>query len=347
MQIGKTKIGDNHPVYFVAEMSGNHNGDKDVAINLIRAAKEMGANAIKLQTYSADSITLNVRNKDFLLPQSSSWSNYDTLWDLYNKACTPFEWHQDLFAEANDLGLEIFSTPFDENGVELLESLNVSAYKIASPEINHIPLIERVAKTNKPIILSTGVADLKDINLAIKTIRKHSDNSKIILLKCNSAYPTPYEDSNLKTISDLKERFNVIPGYSDHTIGTHCVLASVAIGAKLIEKHFCINGLETVDSFFSIVPDEFREMVKQARDIEKALGSVAYEVSKSAHESINGRRSIYVSKNIKPGDEINRGNIKCVRPAFGLEPKYFNKVLGKKAKKQLQKGDRLTWDVIE
>jgi pseudaminic acid synthase len=347
MQIGKTKIGDNHPVYFVAEMSGNHNGDKDVAINLIRAAKEMGANAIKLQTYSADSITLNVRNKDFLLPQSSSWSNYDTLWNLYNKACTPFEWHQDLFAEANNLGLEIFSTPFDENGVKLLENLNVSAYKIASPEINHIPLIELVAKTNKPIILSTGVADLKDINLAIETIRKYSDNPKIILLKCNSAYPTPYEDSNLKTITDLKERFNVIPGYSDHTIGTHCVLASVSLGAKLIEKHFCINGLETVDSFFSIVPDEFREMVQKVRDLEKALGSVSYEVSKSAHESINGRRSIYVSKNIKPGDEINRGNIKCVRPSFGLEPKYFNKVIGKKAKKQLQKGDRLTWDVIE
>ena len=347
LQIGNRLIGEGHPTFIVAEMSGNHNGDKKIAIELIRTAKSMGADAIKLQTYTADSITLNADSDDFLLAKDSPWSEYKTLWELYDRACTPPEWHEDLFSEAHSLGLEIFSTPFDSEGINLLENLNVSAYKIASPEINHIPLIEQVAKTGKPIILSSGVADLEDLNLAIDTIRQHSEDPKIILLKCNSAYPTPYEDSNLLTISDMEEKFDIIPGYSDHTNGAHCVIASVALGAKVIEKHFCIEGVETVDSFFSIFPEEFRDMVSKVRDIEKAMGNISYKISKSAHESINGRRSIYLSENIKSGEEINPNNIKCVRPAHGLEPKFYKEVIGKKAKRDLKKGERLTWDVLE
>lgn len=347
ISFGNKFIGDNHPAFIVAEMSGNHNGSIKNAINLLKIAKKAGADALKLQTYTADSITLNVANKDFCIKNDSPWSNNKTLYDLYSKAETPIEWHEELFYEAKKIDLEIFSTPFDENGVDLLESLGVAAFKIASPEINHIPLIAKAAKTGKPIIISAGVANREDIELAIETIKNFSSNPQIILLQCNSAYPSPYEDCNLLTIRDIKKSFNVLPGFSDHTIGSHCAIASVVIGAKLIEKHICIEGVESVDSFFSMNPSEFKKMVTEIREVEKSLGGISYEISKSAMQSINGRRSLYISKDIKKGEKITSQNIKCVRPSFGLEPKYYEEVLGKKATKDLFVGDRLSFDVIK
>jgi N-acetylneuraminate synthase/pseudaminic acid synthase len=290
---------------------------------------------------------MNIDNEDFYLPGDSPWSENRTLWDLYNKAETPLEWHEELFEEAKKVGLEIFSSPFDEAGVDLLDSLGVSAFKIASPEINHIPLIAHAAKKNKPIILSTGVANRDDIELAIETIQQHSNNPQIILLQCNSAYPSPYEDSNLLTISDMHKSFDVIPGYSDHTMGSHCSIAAVSMGAKLIEKHICQDDLETVDSFFSMNPQNFKKMIIEIRQVEKAIGTISYNVSESAKQSLNGRRSIYISKAIKKGEQLSANNIKCIRPSHGLEPKYYATVLGKKVIKDLYPGDRLSLELIE
>lgn len=347
MNLGIKKIGSGHPAFIVAEMSGNHDGNIKNAISLIKSAKGAGADAIKLQTYSAESITMNVENKDFFLDDESPWSDNKTLWDLYSKAETPLEWHEELFYQAKKIGLEIFSSPFDEFGVDLLDSLGVSAFKIASPEINHIPLIAHVAKKNKPVIFSTGVANKEDIELAIKTVYENSNKPQIILLQCNSAYPSPYEDSNLLTISDMYDTFKVIPGYSDHTIGSHCAIAAIAMGAKLIEKHICHDEIETVDSFFSMNPENFKQMIIEIRQVEKAIGCISYDVSNSAKQSLNGRRSLYISKEIKKGEQLSIDNIKCIRPAHGLAPKYYELVLGKKVLKDLYPGDRLSLDLIE
>ena len=281
-------------------------------------------------------------SKDFLLADQSPWSEYKTLWDLYNKASTPPEWHERLFYEAKKIGLEIFSTPFDESSVDLLDQLGVSAFKIASPEISHIPLIKKAAMTNKPIILSAGVANDEDIKLALQTINENSADPKIALLQCNSAYPSPYEDSNLKTISNIEEKYGVIPGFSDHTMGIHCAIGSVALGSKILEKHLCLDGDETVDSFFSLTPDLFKKMIVQIRELEDAMGSISYDISPSAMGSIKGRRSLYVSKNIKAGETLSSENIKCVRPSYGLHPKYYDYILGKQANVDLMRGDRLS-----
>lgn len=347
ISFGTKKIGANQPAFIVAEMSGNHNGSIENAIALLKHAKEAGADALKLQTYTADSITLNVDNEDFYLKEDSPWLESKTLYDLYSKAETPIEWHEELFHEARKIDLEIFSTPFDEAGVDFLDQLGVAAFKIASPEINHIPLIKKVAKTGKPIILSSGVADLDDIKLAIETIKNFSTDPKIILLQCNSAYPSPYEDCNLLTISDITNSFHVLPGFSDHTMGSHCAIAAISLGAKLVEKHICIDKIDSVDSFFSMNPSEFKRMVNEIREVEKAIGEISYKVTNSAKQSLNGRRSIYVSQDIKKGAKISTENIKCIRPSHGLEPKYYEEVLGKKATKDLFIGDRLTLDFME
>jgi len=347
IKFGNKFIGDNHPAFIVAEMSANHDGDINKALEMIHIAKDMGADAIKLQTYSADSLTLKIKNKDFNLANDSPWASYKNLWNLYNKGSTPYDWHEDLFKEARSIDLEIFSTPFDEFGVDFLMDLNVPVFKIASPEINHLPLIIKACKTGKPIILSTGVADLEDITLAIKTIRKNQSNADIILLQCNSSYPTPYEDSNLLTLKDFKSRFNVLTGFSDHTKGLHCAIASVCLGANLIEKHFCIKGHESVDSFFSIYPEDFKQMVSNIRDVELALGKVSYDISDSAQQSMNGRRSIYVSKDIRKGELVTEMNVKCVRPSHSLHPKHYEKIIGKHSKKNLKKGDRIKLDYFE
>ena len=346
-KIGNKTIGENFGCFIVAEMSGNHNGDIRKAIEILNVAKEIGVDAVKLQTYSADSITLKSKASDFLLNEKSPWSEYKTLWELYDKASTPPEWHETLFNEAKKIDLEVFSTPFDELAVDLLDELGVAAYKIASPEINHVPLIKKVATKNKPIILSAGVADEADIQLALKTIRENASNPHIALLQCNSAYPSPYEDTNLKTICDIEKKFGVMPGFSDHTIGIHCAIGSVALGSKIIEKHLCLDGDDTVDSFFSLTPSEFKIMISQIREVEDAIGSVSYEISPSAIDSIKGRRSLYVSENIKTGEVFSIKNVQCVRPSYGLHPKHYDFIIGKKAKVDLKKGDRLSLDDVD
>jgi pseudaminic acid synthase len=347
VKIGNSILGDGYPSYIVAEMSGNHGGKFERAIEIIRAAKRAGADAIKLQTYTADTITLNCDREDFRLPQDSPWKQYATLHDLYKEAYTPWEWHKDLFAEARKIGIEIFSSPFDESAVDLLESLGANAYKIASPEITHVPLMKRVAQTRKPVVVSTGVCSQEDLDLAIETLRSNGCK-ELIILKCTTSYPAPLEDSNLRTIEDIKKRYECLSGLSDHTLGSTCPVVAVALGANFIEKHFgAESSEETVDSFFSLGEKHFTEMVKEIRNAEKAIGRASYEIPASAKSSLRGRRSLYVSSSVKKGEAFTEKNVQCVRPSFGLHPKFYSEILGKKAKRDLVKGDRLEWDVIE
>lgn len=346
-KIGNTPVGGRNPVFIIAEMSGNHGGSLEGALDVIRSAKEMNASAVKLQTYTADSITLNSDNPDFQIPSTNPWSNHNTLYELYSKAYTPWEWHAPLFQEARKLGIEIFSSPFDESAVELLESLNAPAYKIASPEITHIPLIERVASTGKPIIISTGAAELADIELAVATVRA-CGNEKIVLLKCTASYPAPPESIDLRTIPHMAESFRCLAGLSDHTLGIGVPVASVAMGAAMIEKHYIVSkDTLSVDGFFSLDEAEFIQMIEEVRKVEKALGKVSYELDAEGKKNLWGRRSLYVSKEIDKGAAISADNIKCVRPAHGLHPKHWKAILGKKVKRDLSMGDRLRLEDIE
>ena len=340
-KIGRKTIGDNLPTLIVAELSGNHNGDFRRMKDLIIKAKESGADMIKLQTYTADTITLNSNKKDFLINKKTPWKKNKNLWSLYNKAYTPWNWHKKIFDLGKKLKIDIFSSPFDEKAVDLLEKLDCPAYKIASAEINHIPLIEKIAKTKKPVIISIGLASLKDIKLALKILKKNK-NKKIIVLQCVSSYPSPLNEQNLKIIPQIKKKFGVIAGLSDHTLGNTAALTSVALGASLIEKHFNLDdNKKTVDSFFSIKSVNFKKMVNEVRNIEVLMGNGKFGVSKSSKKNLNSMRSIYVSKKINMGEKISKANIKVVRPAFGLHPKYFKKVLGKKVNKTLYFGDKL------
>jgi pseudaminic acid synthase len=347
LKIGKHLIGNNHPTFIVAEMSGNHGGNLETALEIVRAAKRAGADAVKLQTYTADTITINSDKPDFRILNDNPWSDHSTLWELYNKAYTPWEWHEAIFAEARKQEIEIFSSPFDFTAVDLLESLGVPAYKIASPEITNIPLLERVAKTGKPVIISTGISDLSDIELALSTLR-NSGQKDFIILKCTTSYPAPPSESNLLTIPDIINRFGVISGLSDHSMGTAAAIATIALGGRLIEKHFTLdNSEETVDSFFSSGEAEFKRMVDDIRFIDQALGTVNYDITPSALPSLRGRSSLYIAKAVKAGEKFDQSNVKSVRPSFGLHPKHYNEILGKNAKVDLELGDRLTWEVIE
>ena len=340
-QFGKLKIGSKHPCLIVAEMSGNHGGKISRAIKIIHAAKKAGASAVKLHTYSADSITLKSNNKDFIISKDSPWYKKKNLWNLYKYAYTPIEWHKRLFQEAKKIKIEIFSSPFDESAVDFLEKLNCPAYKIASPEINHIPLLEKVAKTKKPVILSTGLSTYKDIKLAIKTIRSFGNN-KIIVLKCTTAYPSELKEQNLLNIPDMKKKFKVLVGFSDHTKGKIASISTVALGANIIEKHFNLDDkTKTVDSFFSVGEKFFGDMVQDIRDIEKSLGKVSYEISKKSKKSLKAKRSIYVTKDILKGNKIDKKNIKIIRPGYGLPPIYFKKILGRRVNNNLKRGDRM------
>lgn len=347
IRIGRHTLGPGFPTFIVAEMSANHGGTLERALEIVRSAKRAGADAIKLQTYTADTVTLKCDREDFRIPDASPWGNYSTLWSLYNEAFTPWEWHAEIFREARRLDLEVFSSPFDESSVDLLEGLGASAYKIASPEITHIPLLEKVARTGMPVIISTGIAELVDIELALATLRG-AGAKEIVVLKCTTAYPAPPEEANLRTISDMAIRFGVLSGLSDHTMGTVTAVVSVALGASLIEKHFTLDDAkETVDSFFSLGEKEFASLVQDVRWAEKVLGQVSYETTPSAKSSLRGRRSLYVVAPIKAGEAISEANIRSVRPSFGLHPKYYKAVLGRRAACDLQVGDRLSWEVIE
>lgn len=345
IHIGKRILGPGHPAFVIAEMSGNHGGCLERALEIVRAAKRAGADAVKLQTYTADTITLKSDGEDFRIP-SGPWAGHATLWDLYDKAHTPWEWHARIFEEARNLGLEVFSSPFDESAVEFLEQLGAVAYKIASPEITHIPLLECVAKTGKPVIFSTGVANLADIELALETLRS-AGAKDIVMLKCTTAYPAPAEESNLRTIPDMMARFGVLAGLSDHTMGTAAAVAAVALGASMIEKHFTLDDSEeTVDSFFSSGEQEFLRLMNDIRLVEKALGTVSYDIAPSARSSLRGRRSLYAAAEIKEGEILTRDNIKSVRPSFGLHPKYYRELLGRRASRALHVGERLDWDTV-
>lgn len=333
-------LSDDNPVFIVAELSANHNGSLERAIETIRAAKRAGADAIKLQTYTADTMTIDSSLPDFTIKTGSIWDGQN-FHQLYEQAHTPWDWHPKLFETAAEEGLVCFSTPFDKTAVEFLEELQNPIYKIASFEITDIPLIEQIASTGKPIILSTGIATLQDIELALQTIKKHGNN-QIALLKCTSSYPAPIEEANLKMIPEFKYRFSVIPGLSDHTLGSTVPITAVALGAKIIEKHFIIDrSIGGPDASFSMNENEFKSMVKGIREAEKALGDVTYELTEKQLKSRDFSRSLYVVKNIKKGEIITEKNVRSIRPGFGMHPKNLPFVLGKQVAKNLSKGTRL------
>jgi len=346
IKIGKKRIGKNERTFVIAELSGNHGGDINKAVELIRTAHEAGADAVKLQVYRPDTITLNTSNGDFNIADDNAWADYKNLYELYEYAHTPWEWLPKLFSEADKLGIELFGSVFDETSVDELEKFSVKAYKIASPEIVDMALLAKVAKTGKPVIVSTGLADIGDIYTAISCLRNNGCTD-IVLLKCTTAYPTPPEEVNLKTVLNLEETFQCQVGLSDHTMGIGIAIAGVAMGASVIEKHIKLDdGVETVDSFFSLTVADFQTMIIEIRRAKKAIGEVNYDLTPEAIKNQHGRRSLYVSAPIKQGEIFSEVNIKSVRPGYGLEPKYKSIILGRKAAVDLNIGSRLSWDVI-
>ena len=344
MKILNFKINKNSPVFIIAELSANHNGSIKTAIETIKAAKRAGADCIKLQTYSADTITINCDKKDFII-KGTIWEGQN-LYKLYQEAYTPWEWHEELFKVAKDEGLVCFSSPFDKTAVDFLETLNVPAYKIASFEITDIPLIEYVASKGKPIIISTGIANIEDIESAIEACKRYG-NANIALLKCTSSYPAPIKEANLSMIKDLAERFNVISGLSDHTIGSTVPIVATAFGAKIIEKHFIIDrSIGGPDASFSMNEEEFTKMVEGIRQAESAIGKVDYTFTEKQIKGRDFSRSLYVVEDIKKDEIITEKNVRSIRPGFGLHPKFLPEVLGKKATKNLFKGDRFDINLI-
>lgn len=345
IEINGRRIGAGLPVYIIAEMSANHNQNYDQAVGIIKAAKEAGADAIKLQTYTPDTITLNCGNEHFLIGEGTVWEGKN-LYDLYKEAHTPWEWQPELKKVANSLGLDLFSTPFDSSAVEFLEDMNVQAYKIASFELVDLPLIRCVAKTGKPIIMSTGMATLEEIEEAVRTVRG-AGGQQLALLKCTSVYPAPAEEMNLRTIPHLAETFGVVTGLSDHTLGTAIPVAAVSIGASIIEKHLTLSRLRPgPDSSFSLEPHEFGRMVENIRIAEKALGKVSYNATKKEGASRAFRRSLFVIKDTKAGDEFNEKNVRSIRPGSGLHTRYLEDIYGSIASKDINRGTPLDWDMV-
>jgi len=344
MRIADFEIGKN--VFIIAELSANHNGSKEIAIETIKAAKRAGADAIKLQTYTPDTITIDCSKEDFVLKQGTIWDGR-TLYDLYKEAYTPWEWHEDLFNVAEKEGLVCFSSPFDKTAVDLLENLNTPVYKVASFEITDIPLIEYAASKGKPMIISTGIATEEDIQLAVDICRSVGNND-IILLKTTSQYPAKVEDANMVMIADLAKRFNVVSGLSDHTLGIVVPIVATTLGSKVIEKHFILDkSIGGPDASFSLDEKEFSEMVKAVRDAEKAIGKVNYSLTEKMKKSRQFSRSLYVVRDIKAGEVITEENVRSIRPGFGMHPKHLKEVIGKKALMNLKKGDRLNNDIIQ
>lgn len=340
MKIGNRTIGEGNACFIIAELSANHNGDLEVAIETIRAAKRAGADAIKLQTYTPDTLTIDCDNEFFKIEGGTLWDG-KTLYELYEEAYTPWKWHQKLFDVAREERLICFSSPFDKTAVDFLEKLDVPAYKIASFEIQDIPLIAYTASKGKPILISTGIAETQDIQLAINTC-KSVGNNEIILLKCTSSYPAPLDLANLKTIPDLKKRFEVEAGFSDHTYGVVAPTVATALGACVIEKHFILTKeIGGPDADFSLDEQEFSEMVNAVRDTEKLLGKVSYEISEKVQKNRKFARSLFIVKNIKAGDIVTEDNVRSIRPGYGMHPKYYQEVLGKKFIRDINKGTPL------
>ncbi len=346
IKIGTHIINESSPVFVVAELSANHNQDYGRALEILHAAKEAGADAVKLQTYTADTITLDCDDPCFQIKEGTIWDG-TTLYKLYQQAYTPWEWQPRLKEEADKLGLECFSSPFDLTSVDFLQSLGMPAYKIASYEINDIPMIRKIAKLHKPMIFATGIAYPEDIERALATCREEG-NEDIILLKCVSAYPTPYEDVNLNVIPTLASTYDCLVGISDHTMGSIVSAASIALGVKMVEKHFTLRRADGgPDSAFSMEPEEFAQMVKDIRIMEKALGSSEYRLTPVQELEHGGSRSLFVVKDILPGELLSAENIRSIRPGNGLHTMYYEEVLGKKAKTFLKKGTPLQWDLID
>lgn len=344
--IENKRISSNDPAFIIAEMSGNHNGDFERAVKIMEEAKKAGADAIKVQTYTADTITLDCDDPCFQITQGTLWDG-TTLHKLYETAYTPWEWQPKLQKIAKEMGLIFFSSPFDPTSVDFLEEMNVPAYKIASFEITDIPLLRKIARLGKPIIISTGIAYLADIELALRTCREEG-NEQVILLKCCSAYPTPYEDIHLRTIPHMSETFDVITGLSDHTMGPAVAGAAVALGARVVEKHMTLKRSDGgPDAAFSMEPWEFKEMVDHIRMIEKALGHVNYELSEKQLREREHSRSLFVAKDMKKGEIFTPENLRSVRPADGLHTKYYESLLGKRINQDCKLGTPLSFALID
>jgi N-acetylneuraminate synthase len=346
IKIANLLIGNEHPPFIIAEMSGNHNQSLDRALAIVEAAAEAGVHAVKLQTYTADTMTIDYDKESFFIDDKDSLWKGQSLYKLYQQAYTPWEWHEPIFKRCHELGIIAFSTPFDETAVDFLESLDAPAYKIASFENNHLPLIRKAASTGKPLIISTGMANIAELYEAVKTARD-TGCKDIILLKCTSTYPASPEDSNTLTIPHMRELFKCQVGLSDHTMGIGVAVASVALGATVIEKHFTLSRADGgVDSAFSMEPDEMKQLVEETHKAWQALGKVSYGPSEKEKTSIRFRRSIYVTEDIKKGEEFTTKNIRIIRPGNGLPPKYFDALLGKKASCDMKKGIPMSWELI-
>ncbi|MFB9761513.1 pseudaminic acid synthase [Ectobacillus funiculus] len=339
-------IGSVNKPFIIAEMSGNHNQSLERALKIVEAAAKSGVDAIKIQTYTPDTMTLDSHEQEFVVGRSLHLWKGKSLYDLYQQAYTPWEWHEAIFNRAKELGMLPFSTPFDETAVDFLEQFNVPMYKIASFENVDIPLIKKVASTGKPIIISTGMATVAELDEAIRTAREAGCRD-VVLLKCTSTYPATPKDSNILTIPHMKELFNCQVGLSDHTMGVGVAVASVALGATVIEKHFTLSRADGgVDADFSMEPHEMKLLVEETKRAWEALGAVHYGATVTEQSSIKFRRSIYVSQDIKEGQTFTKENIKVIRPGFGLEPKYYEMLIGKRAKKDLKQGTALAWEHI-
>jgi pseudaminic acid synthase len=344
IEIDGKRIGLNYKPYIIAELSANHNGDINNALKTIEEAAKCGADAIKIQSYTPDTMTIECSKEDFQV-KGGLWDGY-SLYNLYNWAHTPFEWHAQLFDKAKEVGITLFSTPFDETALELLEGLGAPAYKIASFELTDLPLIKRVAQTGKPMIMSTGMASIAEIEEAIFTARENGCN-ELVVLHCISAYPAPYEQANLATIPDLAKRFGVIAGLSDHTLGTVVSVASIVLGACLIEKHFILDRNDKgPDSAFSIEPHELKRLVKETEAAHKSLGVAGYELKEVEKASMTFRRSLYFVKDVAKGAVIKKDDVRRIRPGFGLPPKFFDEIIGKVATEDVERGTAVCWELI-
>ncbi len=345
IRIGKRYVGEGEKTFVVAEVSANHLQDYGRAEAIIKAAAQAGADAVKLQTYTPDTITLDCDNDYFQITQGTIWDG-TTLHKLYEEAYTPWEWQPRLMEYANGLGLECFSSPFDATAVDFMKEMDMPAYKVASFEINDIPLIRKIAGLGKPVILATGIAYLEDMERALQ-VCKEEGNEQVVLLKCTSAYPSPYEEVNLKVIPNMAQVFDCITGLSDHSMGTAAAVASVALGAKMVEKHLTLSRADGgPDGAFSMEPDEFKKMVDEIRIVEKALGKVTYELSEKQKRSREDGRSLFVVKNMKEGEIFTEENVRSIRPAFGLHTMYLDEIMGKRARMDISKGTPLDWKLI-
>lgn len=334
--------------FIIAEMSGNHNKSLERALKIVEAAASCGVDALKIQTYTADTMTIDCDKADFIIEDKNSLWKGEKLYDLYKKACTPYEWHETIFNKCKELGIIGFSTPFDLTSVDFLESLNCPIYKIASFENGDIPLLKRVAQTKKPVIMSLGLISLDEIKEGVNTLRKNGCKD-LTILKCTSSYPASVENSNLLTIVDLQKHFpDCKVGLSDHTLGIAAAITSVALGGCVIEKHFTLSRADGgVDSAFSMEPAEMKQLVEECNNAYKSLGKVSYELSESEKKSLKFRRSLYVAKDIKLGDTFTPENIRSVRPGYGLHPRYYEEILGKTAKRDLKFGEPLKMEYFE